>query len=369
MPIMNHKRRLDSHSTGIHAPNSKRCCLDEHTENTDVLKSANRQAVLLKMLPPFRPKLHLKGRTACMKELQPSAFFLREHSPLGPTKCACAASSLSNNDLTSSNISSRQVNGYKNEKMSPSVNEKNDGGIPAEDVESSFIRKSPISKSMTKQPAVLMKINQTPLSINPYQVSPEVSSVIFKGYVHRMASLNARACVAAFLEPERKASPKLTGQNGYNKPDRSRVKRNSKSNSSKLSLPATGDDSMTKPKAVVLNLSAIENAIPVIKLETNGLQIPACAVIVQGPNDHYHDEGAKVPYNKMGLLYNGDTLHPHAQVFLTQSRNNELELPSRVVPVLVPSRLSTVKKAAEKAAATGVLQYSKRRVKVNETGS
>ena len=351
-------------------PNSKRFCLDtedEHTENGDVLKSANRQGMLLKVVTHQGSKLPPTGRTVCMKELQPS------HNSI--SKFACApASPLSRSGLACSKNSSCshcQVNGYKNErKTNPSISEQNSlhqGQISTEGMESSFVGKSSIS---TKQPAVFVKVDhctkQSLLpSISPrsYEVSPEVSSFILKGYVHRMASLNARACVAAFLQPERRASPKLTRHNGHNKPG---AKRSSKSESSKLSLLSKVDAS--KSKAVVLNLSAIENAIPVIKLETNGLEIPACAVIVQDPNGHY-DEESKEPYNKMGLLYNGDTVHPHTQVFLTQSSNHELELPSRIVPVLVPSHLSTVKRVARKAAATGVLRHSKKKAKVNKTGT
>lgn len=360
-------------------PNSKRFCLDaedEHTENDDVLKSTNKQAMLLKVVTPQGSKLPPIGRTVCMKELQPSTLVQPSHNSISKFACA-AGSSLSKNGLTcSKNNSCRQVNGYKNirKKTSPSISKQNslhEGEVPTEGMESSFVGKSSISKCKTKQPAVFVKVNhctkQSLLpSISPrsYEVSPEV---ILKGYVHRMASLNARACVAAFLQPERRASPKLTRHNGHSKPDKPRVKRlSSKSEHSKLSLLSKVD--AAKSKAVVLNLSAIENGIPVIKLETNGLEIPACAVIVQRPNGHY-DEESKVPYNKMGLLYNGDTVHPHTQVFLTQSRDNELELPSRIVPVLVPLRLSTVKKVSRKAATKGVLQLSKKKAKVNKTGT
>ena len=191
------------------------------------------------------------------------------------------------------------------------------------------------------------------------RVMPQSSSNVLEDYVHRLASLNARACVAAYLQPDKKGSKTTNYHRRY---------KNQSSSSH------DSDDSITldngpeeivlnienpESKPVVLNVNGVENVIPVITF--SGMPMTPCAVVIEGlgEREEYADQ---VPFNTLGLLHNGDTLYPHARVFM--EGNQELHLPSRVLPTLVPARLSTVRRAAKKATSVGVMHRYKKRGKV-----
>lgn len=200
-------------------------------------------------------------------------------------------------------------------------------------------------------------------SSSSYPVSSQVSNVVLEGYVHRLANLNARACVAAYLQPDKKVPSKRRRRTRW-------CKRKAKS---KYTSKCDNDESAvlnTSPKQVVLNIeestsnpvilnvSGVENVIPVITF--SGMKMPPCAVVVEGLDDQPDDDQAA--YNTMGLLHNGDTLHPHTQVFLEGS--HELHLPSRIVPTLVPLRQSTVRRAVKKAISVGIARRHRKPAKV-----
>ena len=377
---MNHKRRLTSRQS-LYLPNPKRHHLDsegKHTENEDIpVKYTEEQTMLLKLLPHASPKLPPKERTVCMKELQPSALLDHDHSAL--YHYGVSKSGMSNNSLTCLSGSCGRVIGCGNDTKSASVltslhiseqnsaygeitwAKKSDEELPEKsspvEESQSFLKPNDVgfhtslSRNKFKQPAIaLMKMNYRAMktsasSTSPrsYQVSPEVSNIILGGCMHRMASLNARACVAAFLQPERKVSPKTSVHYNGKRSIKSRVSDHS--------------------EEAELNPSITNKVVPVIEFEAIGLKLPACAVVLKGPDEH-EDDGSQVSYNNLGLLYNGDTIYPHAHIFLTQSSNNELQLPHRILPIVVPSKLPTVKRTIKKAAATGVVQVSKKRAKV-----
>ena len=394
MPTTNHKRRLSSrldNTTRKLIPNAKRPHLESDLlkENHTIHVSPPAQ------LPPIK-------RTASLKQL---SSFLHDSSLGHPDIPNSLESIALNTDFSGSNTVT--ISGYKKNNMSSSVIlpetlsidetsalEEGDDEIPVVKLEknetesSSFENtytfstlnltsstttsdvdsdgsesgRTAIPKSRIKQPAiVLVKMTQpkkkavSAISAS-CTISPEFSSVVHGGYVHRMASLNARACVAAYLEPEKKFSPKCSSHGGRKKTAKTKGKSNYSSTWGTTSKISASKVEPQKSKPAILNM---KNVIPVIKFESNGIEMPACAMIVEEVDE---DE---VPYNKVGLLYNGDTLHPNAQVFLTG--DHELQLPSRVLPTLMPARLSTVKRAVRKATSTGLVHLEKKQSKVKRS--
>lgn len=180
-----------------------------------------------------------------------------------------------------------------------------------------------------------------------------------------MASLNARACVSAFLEPERKFSPKHAKTGSRNKKEPvpkvalskatvSKAKCDSDSVSkSDFSVVPSVRTEPPKSKPVVLNRNG--SVIPVIKFDKNG---SPCTLIIKEV-----DDGGSVPYNREGLLYNGDTIHPDAHIFVADEQ--KFQLPKRIVPTVIPARVSTVKRAVKNATSVGILPSSKKHSKRN----
>ena len=207
-------------------------------------------------------------------------------------------------------------------------------------------------------------LDSSPLS-SPYPILPLNSNVVLEGYVHAMASLDAGACVAAaYLQPDKKAPSKRRRRSS--RWCRRKVRSKSKLNDESAVLDTTCStkqvvlnvkESTSNP--VILNVSGVENVIPVITF--SGMKMPPCAVLVEGLEDQPNEHG-QVTYNTMGLLHNGDTLHPHTKVFLEGS--HELHLPSRIVPTLVSAKQSTVRRAVRKAISDGVARRHRKPAKV-----
>ena len=207
-------------------------------------------------------------------------------------------------------------------------------------------------------------IKNEPVSLDSTPVSPQISNLVLEGYVHRMANLNAKACVAAYLEPDKKAPSRRRRRGNRWCKNTTKSKSKLKCRSDESAMLDTSSKQVVlnieEPTSnpVILNVNGVENVIPVITF--SGIKMPPCAVVVDGLDDQQND--GQVSYNTMGLLHNGDTLHPHARVFLEGS--HELHLPSRIVPTLVPARQSTVKRAVKKAASVGVARHHKKPSKV-----
>lgn len=412
-PAMSHKRSIRncaSNNARTFLPDSKRQCLDsngilargECTENEGALsKSDDKQERMLLDVQPDPStgvtNLSSRERSTCIKEVQ----LQQSYTPcvLSPTSVPSAALK-SKGKLNGYELNSRtkkpawsEFHQAKESRLLEDDNVKNERRIigisehaEVMDSETSAVDKSSLPKSndsesdvdsnctdssrtsiprsMIKRPTVmLMKVNQPKKQSSTSQANSSMSleelSALFGGYVHRMASLNARACVSAIFEPERKTTT-------ANSPTRKRIAKSVTRRGPRKSILSVGPsqhaqkDGPSRSKGVVLNVNAV---IPVIKLEPSGFEVPACAMIVQGIPEH-RDHG-EIPYNKLGLLHNGDSMHPDAQVFLSRSSKNQLEMPRRIYPTLVPSRLSTVRRASLKATSTGVVHYPKKRYKVN----
>ena len=224
---------------------------------------------------------------------------------------------------------------------------------PSSDVESDCSENSrtSIPKSKIKQPSILLVKMNKPIRKKEKKASapgpvpsPYTSNVVVGGYVHRMASLNARACVAAYLEPEKKYAPKKTMKSANKSPS--------------LTAIPTSEIAPSKP---VLVRNEVEKIEEVLKCESHESQNDS-EVLKPEPVVCPEVGVEEVSYNKVGILYNGDSVYPSAQVFL--SGDTEPRFPTKILPTLVPTRLSSVKLAATKAASTGVVNMDKKHSRV-----
>ena len=383
MPPMSRKRSLSCHTTNIHRPSLKRSRVntsnDKHTENDDLLLPDDGQSIRFRVLPHITPKLSTAGiGSAYMKEVQLS-FVVRDQSPLSVihplspatngmwsngNTCKPVTSEVHHHpvDVVDSGKGNEEMQTIKDDVMMRSVTDNGESACLSStesDVDSvGDNSETAIPKSKLKQPAiVLMKLNppvkkrQVLSTSCPVSLSTD-SGVVVGGYVHRMANLNARACVAAFLQPEK--SPSRVCRHSE-KSFKSKAKKISNNTKRKHLTQCVSKVEFSSSKAVILN---VNGSIPVINVNGKGIQIPTHTVIVRDQVDE------EIPYNSMGLLYNGDTLHPSARVFLTRSAKNELEMPRRVFPTLVPSKRSTVRKAIINASTSRTVHYIKKGFKV-----
>ena len=375
--LLSPKRRLcnrlyDVDTDGLYMPKAKRprLCSGNYSENGVILNCNDKH--IGGVLPCNGLFPHVIKRSASIRAREQLSNLFKEDQ----STFTCNGFSLQTNGILCSNNSSRvrdvkQVS-VVDDKI-PVVNLKT-SGVPvsestvvhkvctfsteytsSSDVDSdcSESNRTSIPKSKMKQPSiVLMKLNQPkkkkPASPSPRPVSPMVSSVVVGGYVHRMASLNARACVAAYLEPDKKYAPKSANKSVC------KTTATIKATGSNQSLKVSSDLSIPEMKPKPIEVSNSQNV--------DNLEVSVHIGNV-GSEDGNKESVDEVPYNKEGLLYNGDTLHPNAQVFRTGIP--DLCLPTRVVPTLVPTRLSTVKRAADKACMTGIVHCGKKLNKVS----
>lgn len=178
------------------------------------------------------------------------------------------------------------------------------------------------------------------------KLAPQVSSpspltrVDSSGYVKRMASLNARACVAALIEPERRyLKAKVPGS--------SKPKEEQRSRSSSLSEEHIAPPGVTEMIAVVDH--------PIKTLMNDGMNVcepsqtenqPCDVVCSSTAEDKSSDNDLEeASFNTLGLLYNGGTVHPHACIFLT----NDWTVPERILPVVVPAKPESLQRAMKRA--------------------
>lgn len=203
------------------------------------------------------------------------------------------------------------------------------------------------------------------------------SSLLFGGYMRRMASLNASACVTALMEPEKKnrphkntlsksphkigvdssetqlrqqeprkswslspsddlspGMPPIVGLDDLEHSRDSRVKDSSLSPARFYSSPSSSDEADTsKDSDDFLGVTEPHQVYTLLALATLASAV-SCEL----------DE---IPFNKLGLLYNGDTIHPAAKVFYTS--DTDLTLPDRIIPRVVPSREEFLRSAISKA--------------------
>ena len=183
-----------------------------------------------------------------------------------------------------------------------------------------------------KVPSLTLK-RALPSSSPPPPLTRVVDS---SGYVKRMASLNARACVTALIESERRYLKAKVKPPGSSKPKKERRSR-SNSVSSQMPEEHVAHPSVTEVVAVVdhptkTNGDSSESTETEIENQPCDVVALSCRSAVE---DKACDNNVEEPsFNSLGLLYNGDTVHPHACIFLT----NDWTVPERILPVVVPAK-------------------------------
>lgn len=222
------------------------------------------------------------------------------------------------------------------------------------------------SKSPQKSSQISLNMKQPSLILTDLKrtSSPERTKVenskqnVFEsgGYMRRMASLNASACVAALMEPEKKS--KSLKANTLTYLVRSPQRSSSTSSSDGLPSPMLNPHirETLRPKDFLLSPTSLYNS------STSALSLSESEADTSKDSDDLepHVYGAllalasiagfepdEVSYNKLGLLYNGDTLYPCARVFYAS--DTDLTLPGKIIPRIVPSREMFVRSAVDDA--------------------
>ena len=210
--------------------------------------------------------------------------------------------------------------------------------------------------SMGREPTLVLTDYKRNGTDNSPDSSQEESANLESGvYMRRMASLNASACVTALMEPEKRSNIHKNSINSQLNTDQ------------RSSSPVHSNDDLTSPaispsktSTQSPDSSSGHNSLPPGSLNSSfsSLSSPgdvdvctpvytflALASIAAASNSELDD----VPYNKLGLLYNGDTVHPHARVFY--SSDTDLTLPDRIIPTIVPSQGRCVRSVTSNALA------------------
>ena len=120
-----------------------------------------------------------------------------------------------------------------------------------------------------------------------------------------------------------------------------------RSRSSSLSEEHVAPPSVTEMIAVVDH--------PIKTLMSDGMNVCEPSQIENQPcdvvcNSTSEDKASdndleEASFNTLGLLYNGDTVHPHACIFLT----NDWTVPERIIPVVVPAKPESLQRAMKRA--------------------
>lgn len=178
------------------------------------------------------------------------------------------------------------------------------------------------------------------------------------GFVKRLASLNARARVTALIEPEKRSikakSPPVSPMVVVKKsPPLIPLQRSKplieegKSPQAVIALQCLPKGETRMSRSTITPVEVEGSITPTS--HTPNFEMPCYVHLfgfmtsqTQTPEQVEEDsELESVPYNSVGLLYNGSAVHPTTRVFLTC----EGVLPSRIIPVVVPSKVENLKMA------------------------
>ena len=180
----------------------------------------------------------------------------------------------------------------------------------------------------------------------PSTISHSSTKIDSSGYVKRMASLNARACVAVLMENERRyLKPKLMGSL------EKEMQQRSVSNSPPLREPEECISPQSPASPVVDTLhhpsEVMTDGDGLSDLSETGVPENQSNDANCRPSKSSDQDLEEASFNTLGLLYNGDTVHPHACIFLS----SDWKIPERIIPVVVPAKAdmlsSTIKLARE----------------------
>lgn len=194
------------------------------------------------------------------------------------------------------------------------------------------------------------------------------------GYMRRMASLNASACVTALMEPEKRTKPHKnmlstprtitsTGthisqrarklwSNDDQSPGVSPVMRSKSFKDLSLSptrfssSPSEADTSKDSDEILCVTDPKVYTLLALASLARSSSV-----------------DSDEIPFNKLGLLYNGDTIHPAVRVFYTS--DTDLTLPDRIIPRIIPSDDGFVGPAISDALAHRSMGKKKKGAKVS----
>ncbi len=193
-------------------------------------------------------------------------------------------------------------------------------------------------------------------------------------YMRRMASLNARARVTAMMESDGRRSKGRAHNNGMGY-DKKRLRgalsihRPIRSSGRSLTSPLTrrgrgmfGPSSSSSSSSSSSVTSSPETdfshdsemSVTEPQVINTLLTLAMAAATACEPED--------VQYNSLGLLYNGDTLHPNSRVFY--SSDTDLTIPGKVIPKVVPSHDRFVKAAVDDAISMRYVCKKKKGAKV-----
>ena len=170
-------------------------------------------------------------------------------------------------------------------------------------------------------------------------------------YVKRMASLNARACVSVLMESTRRPSkpkpappPTIPPAPQAVKPPYSQSA--SCTTPSPRSTPAPSSDLLSRRDASRhSNTDKDDGSDSGSSIFSSKKYVLACAspstLERYGIIQTIERETEAVPYNTEGLLWNGDTLHPHSRMYLSPDGS----VPRLIVSPVRPAKPSSVNKA------------------------
>jgi hypothetical protein len=181
------------------------------------------------------------------------------------------------------------------------------------------------------------------------------SSLIYGGYMRRMASLNASARVSALMEPEKKYKNTATEPHKFNSNEallRESRKSWSISSSDDLSIgipSPTEDFELPGQKDLSLSPARFYGSSSTSSEADVSKDSDEILGAISEPGDMYKRLLAlaalhtattydldEIRFNTLGLLYSGDTIHPSKRVFYTS--DTDFSLPDRIIPRVVPSQ-------------------------------
>ena len=199
----------------------------------------------------------------------------------------------------------------------------------------------------SKQPALVLKnIKKAGKKMD------RVSDVVHTdNYVRRMASLNASACVTAMMESEKRTfskairNPEASLKTSYRQ---SISKSPSSAESDKEGVFTFGETAITgaagyqrsPTPSSCSSMSSDSQSLSYSDLEMPEPQLVGTILDLLAQQSSSDDD---IPYNCLGLLYNGDTIYPTARVFFNS--DTDLTLPYKIIPRVFPSRDFFVKAA------------------------
>ena len=175
----------------------------------------------------------------------------------------------------------------------------------------------------------------------PMNTCKQSAQIEPSGFVKRMASLNARARVTALIEPERKYARRkphhvLQQQKGIHDPPVGLKSESLKQESAPHHL----HNSQVQPcRDMYTDDVSVAIKSPLPRAYHGDASISATSYTITEVPDR--DNAENVPFNSLGLLYNGSTVHPDTRVFLT----SEGMLPDRIIPTVVPPKANSLELA------------------------